>query len=605
MAIYQIQVLDGGQVVYSNQFTGPLEMGRRQTGEREPYSLTVDDGLSRLVIAPHEEVAVARKQLKVVPGTTGIELVNLSKAAAIEVIGGEFLAPGTSRVVGPSTTVQIGARVRVSISRIESSSGLHFLPDATIAPGRANLEQASISQFRSNWKQVRDAQSLVRSLQATMDVFQCAVKSQEFFRVAAESAVELVGLDSASVVLFEGGRWTEPKASGGDPRRGLRPASRHVLEQVLQHRRTYWDSGMSRSDGPESLVGLSSVIAAPILDRNGAVIGAVYGDRSQISGSGNHRPIVDLDAMLLELLACGVASGLSRMTQEFEAHRLRMQFERFFTRELAQELEECPTLLDGRDAVVTTLFCDIRGFSRISDRIGTEMTFDWINDVMETLTESVTGTDGVLVDYIGDELVAMWGAPKAQPDHAARACRAALDMLARLPRLNKTWQQRVGEPIDVGIGMHTGMVRAGNCGSKHKLKYGPLGPNVNLASRVQGATKYLKTSILITGATAESLGKEFPTRKLCDVKVVNIPHPTALHELMPHPEPESSAIRQNYEGALERFERENFRASALMLSSLLDKYEDGPSLVLLSRVVQALIDGRKPDHHPVWELPGK
>ena len=118
---------------------------------------------------------------------------------------------------------------------------------------------------------------------------------------------------------------------------------------------------------------------------------------------------------------------------------------------------------------------------------------EWINDVMGSLSDCVSAHDGVLVDYIGDELLAMWGAPKDQPDHAPCACRAAIDMLDEIPVLNQRWAERGRGRFDLGIGINTGPARVGNTGTKRKFKYGPLGNAVNLACRLQGATKYFKT----------------------------------------------------------------------------------------------------------------
>jgi adenylate cyclase len=122
---------------------------------------------------------------------------------------------------------------------------------------------------------------------------------------------------------------------------------------------------------------------------------------------------------------------------------------------------------------VTTLFCDVRRFSKISETLGTSKTFKWINDVMDVLSECVMEFDGVIVDYLGDELMAMSGAPVKQPDHAKLACAAAKRMLERLPEIDATWKTIVGQSTEVGIGINTGPVRAGNTGSRHKFKYGP------------------------------------------------------------------------------------------------------------------------------------
>src|SRR5262249_34581755 len=162
---------------------------------------------------------------------------------------------------------------------------------------------------------------------------------------------------------------------------------------------------------------------------------------------------------------------------------------------------------------------------------------------------------GVVVDYVGDGLMAMWGAPGEQPDHAARACRTALAMIGQLPLIDQQWKDVLGEPMGLSLGINTGSAQVGNVGSEGKGKYGAMGKAVNLASRVQGAAKYFKCNVLITGQTHELLPPgEFLTRRLGQVRVVNINAPVTLHQLMePGWEPGHRA-KEAYEHALDRFE---------------------------------------------------
>jgi adenylate cyclase len=296
---------------------------------------------------------------------------------------------------------------------------------------------------------------------------------------------------------------------------------------------------------------------------------------------------------------------LARLKQERATLEARVRFEQFFTPELARSLAECPGMLDGRDVEVTVLFADVRGYSAVSEKLGPAGTVEWIRDVLGALSACVLDEGGVLVDYIGDELMAMWGVPAEQPDHAARACRAALAMRAQVPVLNERWQPRVGATQGAGIGVHTGMARVGNVGTPQKFKYSALGHTVNLASRVQGATKYLRRPLLITGATRAHLSDDLPARRLTKVRVVNIRAAVDLYELVSGPPPGWAELRDGYEAALTAFEANNLESAARMLAGLLDAYrDDGPSLLLLSRAVNALLPG-SPAFDPVWELPGK
>jgi adenylate cyclase len=251
------------------------------------------------------------------------------------------------------------------------------------------------------------------------------------------------------------------------------------------------------------------------------------------------------------------------------------------------------------------MFCDIRGFSRISFSLGAARTIEWCRDVLDVLSECVLREGGVLVDYIGDGLMAMWGAPDEQPDHAARACRSALAILELLPALNARWQETLGEPMMLGIGINTGLAQVGNVGSRHKFKYGALGNTVNLASRVQGATKYFKTRVLLTGGTQACLDESFRTRCLGKVKVVGISAPVALYELFAPDWPFACQACEEYARALSLFEAGEFSPAARTLANWRGLCPgDDSVMVLLYRSVKAMVEGA-PAGHPVWELTEK
>lgn len=302
---------------------------------------------------------------------------------------------------------------------------------------------------------------------------------------------------------------------------------------------------------------------------------------------------------------------MARLNASLEKKRLREQvFEQHFTPELARELARNPDpmKMQARHEEVSLLFCDIRGFSSISERLGPSQTVAWLSGVMGEFSSIVIESGGVLVDYTGDELLAMWGAPNHQPDHARLACRAALEMMESLEDLNRHWQPKVEAETCVGIGINTGEALVGNIGTHRKFKYGPLGTTVNLASRVQGATKYLKTSLLITGNTTAKLGEDFRTRRLCQVKVRNIMEPVDLYELAPTKvDQDWTRQARQYEKALGLFERNRLRDSSAILSDVLvETPHDGPCLQLMSRVVESMIqDLPESEFSPVWELPGK
>lgn len=284
--------------------------------------------------------------------------------------------------------------------------------------------------------------------------------------------------------------------------------------------------------------------------------------------------------------------------------RLRERdFGQFFAPDIARQFARRPNLLkEGAKAEVTVLFCDIRGFSRVSEGLDPGTVVKWISDVMGHLSECVINHRGTLVDYVGDELMAMWGAPEPQPDHARLACLAALEMQQQIAVLNRRWEPVLKSPMEVGIGINSGIVHVGNTGSERKFKYGPLGSNVNLASRVQSATKSFLSDILITDETRQLMNGAIPTRRVATVRVRNIRRPVILHEVFTEEGIAFEELKRQFEDALTRFENADFRGTRQILGRIFaDHPDDGPSLLLMKRTIQSAMEDPR-SFSPVCEL---
>lgn len=607
---FQFEVLIKGQLMHRQEFADAIELGRQGKTEEPLYTVQSGPRGPRVAIARLTDSSVSRQQARLEPvAPDRVRLVNISASNELRLRDGSNIGPGGSREMFAPCQFQVqDYEIRIEPLGTQPEP-LHSLAVPTLAPGSCRSARKPLSRLplaASN-----ESESVVEWLQAVADVLQSAAGTDDFFKRAASAVVDLVGLDSGRVLLREREDWKTVAQQLGDRAPGRsanwRPSVR-VLNALLTDKKTTWRDAIT-GEAQGSLVEVEAVVAAPILDRHREVIGAVYGDRLHHPTAPLGTRITKAEAMLMETLASGVAAGLARLDEEKNAAAARVQFEQFFSADLARELTANPDLLAGRDAQVTVLFADIRGFSRVAEKLGAAGTMDWINDVLSALSECVIRHQGVLVDYVGDELMAMWGAPTVQADHAQLACRAAIDMWNTLPELNARWQPRVGEATRVGIGLNTGDARVGNTGSQRKFKYGPLGNTVNLASRVQGATKYLKTGMVVTAATHEQLGGALSARRLCRVRVVNIKEPVALYELCPQPGDDWTEIRQRYEEALSYFEESQLSKATAVLGRLLDAFpDDGPSIVLLSRAATHLAEqlaspGKEFD--PVWELPGK
>jgi adenylate cyclase len=607
---FQFEVLVKGRLLHRQEFEAPIELGRQEKPEEPLYTVQNGKRGARIAIARLSDSSVSRQQARLEPvAEDRVRVFNISSTNVIRLRDGT-IAPGASREMFAPCQLNVqDFEVRIE-SLGTAAVVLHSLGHPTMAPGTGSRGRKPLSGLPIAVE--RDSESLVEWLQAVSEVLQSATGTDDFFQRAASAVVDLVGLDSGRIVLLEGGEWKTAAEQLGDraPARAAnwRP-SRGVLAAVRSDKRTIWRDATTNESAQESLIEVEAVVAAPILDRRREVIGALYGDRLQHGASPLQSRITRAEAMLMETLASGVAAGLARLEQEKKASVAQVQFEQFFSADLARELALNPDLLAGRDAEVSVLFCDIRDFSHVAEKLGATSTMQWINDVLGVLSECILDHQGVLVDYVGDELMAMWGAPTAQPDHAQLACRAALDIWKSLPELNKRWQPRLGELTRVGVGVNTGPARVGNTGSQRKFKYGPLGNTVNLASRVQGATKYLRTGVVVTSATYDHTSGSLPARRLCQARVVNIAEPVTLYELSPQPDEAWIEIRSLYEEALRLFEQQQLSKATAVLGRLLDLCpDDGPAIVLLSRAATHLaqqLASPGSAFDPVWELPGK
>ncbi|HEX7376992.1 MAG TPA: adenylate/guanylate cyclase domain-containing protein [Pirellulales bacterium] len=603
--LLRLEIFHQGELIHAAELARPVDLGRQENAQERLFASQPGLSGDRIAFAPIEQNTISRRHVRIEPlSDARARIINLNSKRALELADGAVAPEGSREVALPYHLALVG--YRIDLLPLMSAGSRHFPPQPPSADTDSHddeslrsIDLASLGPGQS--------ESIISWLQAITTLLQSAAHSQDFFERAAKAIVDLAGLDSGRVLLYEAGRWREVARHAAPlalARAAAHEPSMRMLEKMREKKQTKTRRGAKMTDLRGSLTDIEAVIATPILDGRGETIGALYGDRLQNVGSSSPPRITRADVLLLETMAGGVGAGLARLEQEQAALAARVRFEQFFTPDLARQLADDPNLLIGRDTEVTLLFCDIRGFSAVAEKLGAAGTMQWINDVLGTLSDCVLKHHGVLVDYTGDELFAMWGAPVEQPDHAELACRTAIDMWQVLPEVSQRWREKIGGETRVGIGVNSGLAHVGNTGSARKFKYGALGNAVNLSSRVQGATKYLRSGVLITEHTQRCLPESIATRRLCSVHVVNIAEPVMLYELQPAPEATWPDLRQRYEEALAEFERQHFNRAMILLCELLTHYPgDGPSLVLLARLVPLL------DHpaqfSPVWELPGK
>ncbi|MFN2425605.1 MAG: CHASE2 domain-containing protein [Candidatus Binatia bacterium] len=276
------------------------------------------------------------------------------------------------------------------------------------------------------------------------------------------------------------------------------------------------------------------------------------------------------------------------VTVDLEKRRTREAFSRYLNPELARLVSENPDMLrlGGKRLCLTVLFSDIRGFTSISEGLSPESLVEMLNVYLGEMTGIVFDHDGTLDKYIGDAIMAVWGAPVACENHAEKACLAALEMGARLRARQDEWMARGWPRLAAGIGLHTGDMVAGNMGSSHHLSYTVMGDNVNLGSRLEGLTKTYGVSLLVSEATLTAAGDGFVARELDLVAVKGKALPVRIFELLGRTADESQwgDLVRAFADALALFRARRWDAASAAFAVLLEAHpEDGPSRLYMKR----------------------
>jgi len=222
------------------------------------------------------------------------------------------------------------------------------------------------------------------------------------------------------------------------------------------------------------------------------------------------------------------------LTEQKEKRFIKQTFSKFVSNEVVDELIKNPEKLKlgGEKKIVTVLFSDIRGFTTMSERITPEMLVDHLNSYLQAMTDIVIKYNGTLDKYVGDEIMAFWGAPIPQEDHAVRSCRAALEMISKLQEMNIVWKAQNKDALDIGIGINSGAMIVGFVGSSSRMDYTLIGDMVNLGARLEGTNKIYKTNIIISEYTYEQVKEHVIAREIDLIRVKGKEMPVKVYELI-------------------------------------------------------------------------
>jgi len=216
-----------------------------------------------------------------------------------------------------------------------------------------------------------------------------------------------------------------------------------------------------------------------------------------------------------------------------EKRKMKRLFGQYVSRDVYEQLVANPDLarLGGQRRQMTVLFSDIRGFTTVSERGQPEEIVAILNEYFTSMVEIVFVHKGTLDKFVGDMVMALFGAPLDDPNHAQHAVDAALAMIRQLNRLNEKWTAEGRPALDIGIGISTGPMIAGNIGSEAIMSYTVIGDSVNLGARLESLNKEYGTRIIISEATREALPDRYLFRPLGNVVVKGKTKPVAIFEV--------------------------------------------------------------------------
>ncbi|HTL03951.1 MAG TPA: adenylate/guanylate cyclase domain-containing protein, partial [Vicinamibacterales bacterium] len=238
--------------------------------------------------------------------------------------------------------------------------------------------------------------------------------------------------------------------------------------------------------------------------------------------------------VLASSLALFGGVGYQYFVEGREKRKMKRLFGQYVSKDVYEQLVANPELarLGGQRRQMTVLFSDIRGFTTVSEKGQPEEIVQLLNEYFTRMVDIVFRHKGTLDKFVGDMVMALFGAPLDDPDHAEHAVDAALEMIEELRRLNEQWTAEGRPSLDIGIGVNTGPMIAGNIGSSAIMSYTVIGDAVNLGSRLESLNKEYGTRIIISQTTRDSLPPKYTFRPLGDVVVKGKTQPVAIFEVL-------------------------------------------------------------------------
>ncbi|MBI1944045.1 MAG: adenylate/guanylate cyclase domain-containing protein [Deltaproteobacteria bacterium] len=302
------------------------------------------------------------------------------------------------------------------------------------------------------------------------------------------------------------------------------------------------------------------------------------------------------------------------LTTGREKARLKKEFTSVLAPTVVEQLLKDPALagLGGTEREMTVMFSDIRGFTTMSEKLTPEGLTAFLNEYLTPMTEILLAREGTLDKYMGDAIMAFWGAPIIQKDHAARAALAAIDMLEKLDQMKKRWAEQGKPVLDIGIGLNSGLMRVGFMGSERMRSYTVLGDNVNLGSRLEGTNKNYGTHLIVSETTYQQARSVAYGRWLDAVRVKGKREPVNIYELLGRLEPggtppsHMAKIVEVFEAGMRHYRAKQWdQAESAFKHTIALRGVDPPSTIYLERIAHFREEPPPADWDGVYEFKTK
>jgi adenylate cyclase len=318
------------------------------------------------------------------------------------------------------------------------------------------------------------------------------------------------------------------------PSESQAPYSRTIVDNVLRERvpvlvlDASHDVRFASRDSLRSLP-LSSVICVPIWEREN-IAGVIYVDKAEGTAPFNEEDMYFLSAFANQ---AAVAIANAKLFDDVRREeRLRTSLQRYLSPNIVEEMMQKGSeklVLGGEKRKVSVLFCDIRGFTSLVEKEKVETVVPLLNEYFSAMSEVIFANNGTLDKFIGDAIMAVYGAPLEMKEGPLACVKTALEMREKLAELNKKWKKEGKPTLEVGYGINTGEAIVGNIGSERRMEYTAIGDMVNVAARIEGETE--GGQIFITQETLEDLGGAVEAKKLKPVSLKGKSAKVQIHEV--------------------------------------------------------------------------